>query len=75
MPGTGTDKWCNLRKYLYQYQYLKTVLKYSSSTSTITQYYNPGVQTIRIPRADGCRLPGGASACNDRFHCVDELGN
>jgi len=28
-------------KYKYQYQYLKTVPKYSSATSTSTQYYNP----------------------------------
>jgi len=27
----------------YQYKYLKMVLKYRSSTSTSTQYYNPGV--------------------------------
>ena len=31
-------KWCNSCK--YQYQYLKTVLKYRSSTSTSTQYYD-----------------------------------
>jgi len=29
-------------KYKYQCQYLKTVLKYCSSTSTSTRYYNPG---------------------------------
>ena len=29
-------------KYQYQYKYLKMVLKYRSSTSTSTQYYNPG---------------------------------
>jgi len=30
-------------KYQHQYKYLKMVLKYRSSTSTSTQYYNPGV--------------------------------
>ena len=33
--------------YQYHYQYLKSVLKYSSSTSTSTQYCNPGTE----PRA------------------------
>ena len=30
-------------KYQYQYKYLKMVLKYRSSTSTSTEYYNPGL--------------------------------
>ena len=46
LPGTGTYKWCISCK--YQYQYLKPVLKYSSSTSTSTQYCN-SARTCRGP--------------------------
>jgi len=37
----------------YQYKYLKMVLKYRSSTSTSTQYYNPGVQAANL---SDCRI-------------------
>jgi len=33
-------------KYQYQYKYLKMVLKYRSSTSTSTQYYDPSLHDI-----------------------------
>ena len=42
-------------KYQYQYKYLKMVLKYRSSTSTSTQYYNPGEFGI-FARPVGVRL-------------------
>ena len=39
-------------KYQYQYKYLKMVLKYRSSTSTNTQYYNPGFAFV-VPAYPG----------------------
>jgi len=30
-------------KYKYKYKYFKTILKYSSSTSRTTQYYNAAI--------------------------------
>ena len=43
-------------KYQYQYKYLKMVLKFRSSTSTSTKYYNPAVQRCTGISCNACTV-------------------